>query len=143
VPQTALGSADSENAMSPLVPLIDTGGNVWSVGWPSMLRPLMYLRPFDAPRAGIVMDFPAGSLISVRSNSGVFHARIDAPGATGKDQWPPRHTSTREIWLYRVGRSAVGWFWVPPAVIGRCRPTVLGVVGCWGCGIRRRCGRCV
>ena len=40
----------------------------------------MYFRPFDTPGAEILMDLPAGSAISTRSNSGVFTVRIGVPG---------------------------------------------------------------
>src|SRR5246127_3513033 len=85
---------ESENVRSPPVRMIESGRNVWSVGWPSMLRPLMYFRPFDAPGAEILMDLPAGSAISARSNSGVLTVRSAVPGVIG---YRPRAAQTYQL----------------------------------------------
>ncbi len=65
--------------------MIVSGSDVCSVGRPSTFRPLMYLRwcgP-DAPGAEIRRNLPAGSAISIRSNSGAPTVRIGVPGVAG------------------------------------------------------------
>jgi hypothetical protein len=49
VPQTVLGTTDCEYGIPPPVRMNDPERNVGAVGWPSTLRPSMYVRPFDAP----------------------------------------------------------------------------------------------
>src|SRR5271166_1999156 len=59
-----------------------------------MLRLLMYFMPFDAPGAEILMDLPAGSAISARSNSGVLTVRSGVPGVIG---YRPRAAQTYQL----------------------------------------------
>ena len=70
---------------------------------------------------GMVSESASALLVN---HTGLVSATIDAR----RRRWM-RRTSTRAKRLFRVSRGGA-WFWMALAVIGGCRPTVLGGVDC-------------
>ncbi|VBA62299.1 hypothetical protein LAUMK41_05690 [Mycobacterium attenuatum] len=78
---------------------------------------------------GYPVDARVQDAVDTLNRGNAWYPAIEATGDIRGGAWVAEATGLVNLWLFRFSRGEAVWLWMALAVIGGCRPTVLGAVG--------------